>query len=73
MDKFKIKILLICNICITISVCLLLSSTFESKMAYFIVIMCGVVSFAGNFPIFLSFSVKFYGKKINTQVYGMVF
>ena len=42
-------------------------------MAYFIVIMCGVVSFAGNFPIFLSFSVKFYGKKINTQVYGMVF
>ena len=42
-------------------------------MAYFIVIMCGVVSFAGNFPIFLSFSVKFYGKKINAQVYGIVF
>ena len=73
MDKFKIKILLICNVCITISVCLLLWFIFESKMAYFIVIMCGVVSFAGNFPIFLSFSVKLYGKKINAQVYGIVF
>jgi len=66
MDKFKIKILLIFNILITISACLSLQFTFESKTIYTVVIICGIFSFGGNFTIFLSFSVKLFGKKINT-------